>query len=264
LEDSAKMKTSGFLKARIERALAGKGYLLWRIDELTCLADLFGSDKGTRYSAHLYTRIYANLFRPLRHDRLTIVEIGLHRSDLDKRHVGRASNGSGAAVGTKAPSLEVWRQYFPYANVFGFDIDDFSGVKIDNCKIVRGDMSSRDDLAQLIRAIGRPIDIIIEDGSHASHHQQIALGYLFRHIRPGGMYIIEDLHWQDETIEPSDGLKTKDILRRCQIDGSISSSFFMPEEQEYIQKNVKKVMLYDSFSTEVEDPTDALGVIVKK
>ena len=158
----------------------------------------------------------------------------------------------------------MWRQYFPYANVFGFDIDDFSSVKIDHCKIIRGDMSSRDDLARLIRAIGRPIDIIIEDGSHASHHQQIALGYLFPHIRPGGLYIIEDLHWQDETIEPSDGLKTRDILRRCQIDGLIRSPFFMPGEQDYIQKNVNKVMLFDSFSTEVEDPTDALGVIVKK
>ena len=259
-----KMSLSGFLKAKLKKALARNGYLVREIDELTYLADSCGSDKGTHSSAHMYTRVYQNLFRSLRSSRLTIVEIGLHRSDVDQRRVTMGLNGSGGAVALRAPSLELWRQYFPHADIFGFDIDDFSSVKIDRCKIIRGDMSSRDDLAELVRVIGRPIDILIDDASHASHHQQIALGFLFSHIRSGGMYIIEDLHWQDETTERSDAPKTRDLLRLFQVDGSIRSPFFMHEEQEYIQGSVKKVLLFDSISTELEDATDALAVIVKK
>jgi hypothetical protein len=158
----------------------------------------------------------------------------------------------------------MWRAYFPNADIFGFDVDDFSKVKIDRCSIVRGDMSSRDDLAGFVHTIGRPIDILIEDGSHTSHHQQIAFGYLFRYIRPGGMYIIEDLHWQDEREERNDSPKTRDILRRFQIDGVIRSPYFTRKEAAYIQENLKKVHLFDSSSLEVEDPTDALGIMVKK
>jgi hypothetical protein len=255
------MVTSHLFKAQIKRALASKGYLVTRVDRLTYLADRFGSDKGTHSTAHFYTRIYAKLFQSLRNEALTIAEIGLLRPEVDKRRVGGMR--SVPAIASAAPSLEMWREYFPNADIFGFDIDDFSKVKIERCKIVRGDMSSRDDLAGFVRAIGRPIDILIEDGSHTSHHQQIAFGYLFRYIQSGGMYIIEDLHWQDEKEERSDAPKTRDILRRFQLDGSIRSPFFAPEEQTYLQENVKKVYLFDS-AHEVEDPTDALGVIVKK
>jgi hypothetical protein len=78
------------------------------------------------------------------------------------------------------------------------------------------------------------------------------------------MYVIEDLHWQDETQERSDAPKTRDVLRRCQVDGFIKSPFFTPEEQTYVQEKVRKVLLFDSFSPEAEDTADALGVIVKK
>lgn len=200
------MTTSQLFKAQIKRVLASKGYQISRVDRLTYLADRCGSDKGTRYSAHLYTRIYAKLFQSLQQEALTIAEIGLHRRDVDKRHGG--GEISAPATASAAPSLEIWREYFPNADIFGFDIDDFSNVKIDRCKIVRGNMSSRDDLADFIRVIGGQIDILIEDGSHTSHHQQTALGYLFRHIRSGGMYIIEDLHWQD------DGKKGTTFLRQ--------------------------------------------------
>ena len=235
-----------------------------RIDELTYLADLFGSDKGTRSCAHWYTRIYANLFKALRNDHLTIVEIGLHRTEIDQRRASNAVEGSTPAVASRAPSLEMWTAYFPNAEVYGFDIDDFSKVKIDRCKIIRGDMSSRDDLASLVGAIGRPIDIVIEDGSHTSHHQQVALGYLFPHLQRGGIYVIEDLHWQDEKLESCGSPKTRDILRCFQVNGAIKSPFFIHEEQRYLQENLKKVYLFDSFTNTVDDPTDALAVLVKQ
>ena len=165
---------------------------------------------------------------------------------------------------TKLPSLEMWRSYFANAAIFGFDIDDFSSVKLDRCMILQGDMSSSDDLSRLIQAVGRPIDVLIEDGSHASHHQQIALGWLFPHIRSKEIYVIEDLHWQDPRVERAGAQKTRDILRKFQVDGVFASQFLSREQQAYIQNNVERVWLFDSLSSDVEDATDALAVLIKK
>ena len=133
------------------------------------------------------TRVYERFFRSIRNDALVIAEMGLLRSDADGRKASCAAEGKTTAVAYTAPSLQMWRAYCPHADIFGFDIDDFSAVKIDNCNILRGDMSSKADLLRLAHAIGRPIDIIIDDASHASHHQQIALGTLFPFVRDGGL-----------------------------------------------------------------------------
>ena len=44
-------------------------------------------------------------------------------------------------------------------------------------------------------------DIIIDDGSHASYHQQLTMVSLFALLRSGGLYIIEDLNWQPTEYE---------------------------------------------------------------
>src|SRR6266516_3878417 len=133
-------------KSQFEGALARRGYLLRRADRLSYLANRFGSDQGTQSNAHFYTRIYTRLFQSLRNEGLTIAEIGLLRLDVDNRRIAGMSSVPGIA--SAAPSLEMWREYFPNADIFGFDIDDFSKVRIHRCEIVRGDMSSRDDLAR--------------------------------------------------------------------------------------------------------------------
>ncbi len=47
----------------------------------------------------------------------------------------------------------------------------------------------------------KDVDIIIDDASHASHHQQNAFVTLFPKLRSGGLYIIEDLRWQRPAYE---------------------------------------------------------------
>jgi hypothetical protein len=160
---------------RANRLFSFGGYHLIRLDELTRLADKFGSDKGTLFDAHGYTRVYEPLFAGMRGKQITFVEIGLHRPEADHR---RSVN---AAAAQRAPSLEMWRSYFPRANIYGFDMDDFIRVNIECCTITRGDMSSQENLEHFIDVVENPIDIIIEDASHSSHHQQMALATLFPH-----------------------------------------------------------------------------------
>jgi hypothetical protein len=241
------------------------GYSVARMDDLTYLANTLGSDKGTViFDAHGYTRIYTRLFEPLRDKEITLVEIGLFRHDADRRRAVNAVEGIEAATALRAPSLEMWHMYFPRARIYGFDIDDFSQIDIDRCTIIQGDMSSESDLKQLVRTIGGPIDILIDDASHASHHQQIALGRLFPHLRSGGIYIIEDLLWQDRYLERQNIPKTRDVLRRLQIDGILETPLLSEEERRCVQESVAKVRLFDNFTPVGEDETDALGILFKR
>ena len=247
----------------VRNELRRRGYSVQRESELTRLANQFGSDKGTRLSGHMYTRVYENFFEPLRQKRLCLVEMGLLRSDIDKRRSVCATEGNSAAQASDAPSLRMWRTYFPEAKIIGFDIDDFASVSIPGCKIIKGDMSSRADIERLVTSIDEPIDIIIDDASHASHHQQIALGMLFRHVRPGGMYIIEDLHWQNDLIERPDAPKTRDLLRELQVQKTFASPFMSEDQKKYLCERTSRVWLFDSLTHEVSDNSDAIAVIEK-
>jgi hypothetical protein len=243
---------------RIKRVI--RPFLFWRMpairrlgfplrgNNLTALANYYGSDKGDRiHGCHRYTRIYEKLFEDVRHKPIQLLEIGLlHPSDAGK---------------FDAPSLRMWRRYFPHARLFGIDIDDFSRVRIRNCTIMRGDMANRQFLTAFGRANG-PFDLVIEDASHASHHQQIALGVLFPFVSPGGLYIIEDMNWQPP--EPSGAIKTRELLRRSMEDNSNSwdTPFMTDVERTYLRSNVAKITLYDS-ATSAPDKKDALGIIRK-
>ena len=160
-------------------------------DDLSRLAARYKSDKGvTVFPFHGYTVHYAKLFEPLRARPIKVLEIGLAR--LTER----------AELGMACPSLSMWLDYFPHATITGFDIDDFSSVRLPRARIVRGDQGVPADLLQVVTP-GAPYDIIIDDGSHASYHQQVTLKTLFPHLAPNGMFAIEDLAWQPQDLEAS-------------------------------------------------------------
>jgi hypothetical protein len=252
------------LLAQVNNLLLHQRLSLERLDQLTALADQYGSDKGSMFNAHRYTRVYSRLFERLRGKSLVFLELGLHRFEADGCRQANVEGGVASAIARKAPSLGIWRTFLPKARIFGFDIDDFSGVSIDRCTILRGDMASSDDLERLVQAIGQPIDIAIDDASHASHHQQIALGHLFPHIRSGGMYVIEDLCWQDEQLEREGAPKTRDLVRQLQVNGVFESPIIPKEQRAVIERDVKDIWLFDSLSTKFADTTDSLAVLVKK
>jgi hypothetical protein len=249
---------SGSLRRLILRAaepIATLRLLTDEPDPLTTLANRFGSDKGDRhFGRHRYTRIYSDLFAPLRMLPIRFLEIGLLHP-MNARPQGHAPR-------SRAPSLEMWRSYFPAAEIIGFDLEDFSALHLSRCKVVQGDMGSRDDLLKLSQ-LG-PFDIIVEDASHASHHQQIALGALFPLVAPGGLYIIEDLHWQPAEIEIQGLPKTRDILRRAEVTGIIQSQLFSKDECSYLNNNLASIELHDSMDRYNPDHRDALGVLRKR
>lgn len=161
---------------------------------LTDLANYYGSDKGSSVGAkHKYTPLYDFILRPFKDKKLRLLEIGLLR--------GGPELGFEASRKTTAPpSIQMWLDFLPKADVIGFDISDFARYQKKRFSFVQGDSSSADDLENLVKNCG-PFDIVIDDASHASYHQLKAFLHIFRSMQSGGIYIIEDLHWQPPEIE---------------------------------------------------------------
>ena len=170
---------------------------------LTDLADQFGSDKGS--AKHRYTELYHMLFHPYRGRKINFLEMGLliggpeHGMDKDRK------TGD-------LPSIRMWLEYFPKANIHGLDVSDFSWFQHDRFSFHRCDMEDRAAIAQAAGVMPK-LDIVIDDASHASHHQQNAFLELFPRLASGGLYVIEDLRWQPETYEMAGITKTAALLR---------------------------------------------------
>src|SRR4029079_2980064 len=123
-----------------------------------------------------------------------------------------------------------------------------------------GDMSSREDLSEL--ATFGPFDVVIDDGSHASVHQQLALACLFPHVAPGGLYFIEDLNWQPPALETAGVPQTRSMLRRYVFESPVINV----TEANYLTDNVELVHLFDTRGRGPynRDKRDALGVLKKR
>jgi len=126
-----------------------------------------------------YFDIYHRHFNPLRHrDNVVILEIGIY------------SGGS----------LDMWRDYFgPTATIYGADIESACRVyERPGIHVLIGDQADRTFWRQMI-ADGTlpPLDVVIDDGGHTPDQQRVTLEELLPHIRPGGVYLCEDIHGQN-------------------------------------------------------------------
>lgn len=129
----------------------------------------FGTDKERR-GEHAYGTTYQSLFGPMRFKRIKLLEIGL----------------------LEGASLLAWRCFFPFATMIGIDIDPKPHLAAPRTRTYLADQGSADDLALLCQREG-PFDIIVDDGSHLSHHQIFSFRHLFPSLKEGGIYVIEDV-----------------------------------------------------------------------
>jgi hypothetical protein len=169
---------------------------------LTDLADAAGSEQGS--AKHRFTELYHMLFQPLRLRALTLLQIGLEPGQAERAQIEQ-HGGSGI------PSLDLWLAYFSKARILGIDPGDFSSVKDPRFTPYRCDPDDPDALANTADDLPA-LDIVIDDGTHASHHQQNSFLALFPKLKSGGLYIIEDLRWQPPGIEKEGITKTADLF----------------------------------------------------
>ncbi len=126
-----------------------------------------------------YFEIYHRHFERFRGRPVTVLEFGVY-------HGG---------------SLQMWKHYFgPDARIVGVDINPAcKELENDQIEIVIGDQEDRMLLAALRERLG-PVDIVIDDGGHTMAQQIATFEEMFKAVRNGGVYLVEDLHtsyWEE-------------------------------------------------------------------
>ena len=184
------------------------------------------TDKGP--GQHNYTELYERLFLEWKNEPITIFEIGI------------ADGGS----------LAMWQEYFPKSRIFAVDILPKSQFDTARVKTFVGDQANRAQLKTAIDHAGEA-HVLIDDGGHTMEQQQVSLGYLFRHVRPGGYYVIEDVHtslpalWKGYGVERSGANSTLRMLENFirAAEPSIRSQYMLPDEIAYLNQHIDSVTI---------------------
>ena len=136
---------------------------------------IFSADTNV-HKWHHYFDIYERYFGRYRDRPVRMLEIGVFRGG----------------------SLRMWKEYFhPDSIIVGIDIDESCAAHEIADKDVYVRIGSQADPGFLASVNGEfgPFDIILDDGSHKTHHQIISFGALFRDaLQDGGCYMVEDVH----------------------------------------------------------------------
>jgi hypothetical protein len=194
--------------------------------------------------AHGYLQVYHPLFLSLESVN-NVLEIGVYNGD----------------------SLRLLQDYFPNSNIWGMDLDvpkDFHYN--DKFKVLIGNQENREELEDVIAIIDNELDLIIDDGGHTMKQQQISFGCLFKHLKKGGIYIIEDLHtsrWgiNSEYIEKRDLITTLDLLYNFKNTSNIISNHMTNEEKAYLESNIESIEIW---SKNTEHNISVTSVIRKR
>ena len=93
-----------------------------------------------------------------------------------------------------ATSVKAWSDYFPNSEIYGIDVlTENANLGIERVKTFIGFQQDKEFLDKVIDEV-KDFDIIIDDGSHYNADIIISFEYLWPHVNPGGVYIIEDIH----------------------------------------------------------------------
>ncbi len=199
---------------------------LWAQKTLADLCVQHPTDKCPYH--HNYVEIYEQLFAPMRHRGLRILEIGVE----------------------EGKSMRLWEAYFPTANIFGLDI--MSKTQHDSARVATlvADQGKREELKAALDRIGRDFDIIIDDGGHRMDQQQISFATLFPVVKPGGLYIIEDIHTsfphvaKGFGVEPDGANSTYAMIDNFVRTGAVRSRYLSDAESGYLVANISYCAYY--------------------
>ena len=172
-----------------------------------------------------YTQHYNQLLSEVRDDFTKVLEIGVE--------TGR--------------SHRLWLEYFRNAKVYGYDIfkygyDELQRLQegnpfLDRSVMFKGDQSNVEDLNRFKSEHGGDFDMIIDDGGHTMEQMQTSLNHLWDSVKPGGIYVIEDLHscsgqWPElygyEVIQDGDTLTTDLLSSLENNDDEVTETNYIP------------------------------------
>ena len=151
-------------------------------------------DLGKKHSTqkahkiHDYLRLYEFFLASLRGQNIVLMELGAGMPP------------------TMGASFFMWEEYFPNAQIVGVD-NKREAAKLSDGRprltIEVGDLG-RAAFLEYLSGKHEP-DVIIDDASHKWAHQILAIETLFDSLKPGGVYICEDIHTSFGDLRPKFG-----------------------------------------------------------
>ena len=222
----------GYIK---NRTLDGIYYTKFNIqppledNTLETIGATYGTDK---FFGHEYIqKVYNKLLAPIKNDVKLLAEIGVYDGN----------------------SLRMWKRYFRDARIVGLDFNPIVVANnIANCEVYLCDQSNVDQLESCKEKI-QDADVILDDGTHRMFDQQKTFAMLFKVLKPGGIYILEDLHTSIECKMPEknwcnwgDPSKTitLDMFENYLQTKKMVSDHMTEEEMEYLNNNIDELTIH--------------------
>ena len=204
-------------------------------DNLDELFHYYGSDKAnifkkTQRLGHGFSKFYTQNLKHLKQKKIKILEIGSY---------------AGA-------SASAFVKYFPNSKVYCFDINiskfiysskniNVFGLNIRDKKKVEKILSKIDPESN-----SNFFNVIIDDGSHYLSDILLSLNTLFKYLKKGGIYIIEDFNHPNyyDYNKNIDHILIDQMLINLKEKKLFNSSIIKKDDQIYLHKNIDKIEIY--------------------
>jgi glycosyltransferase involved in cell wall biosynthesis len=152
------------------------------VSNLCEIAMEFNSDKcpyskeTTSGHRHPYTPAYEDLFSHLRNENINVLEIGIEKND----------------------SINIWRKYFPSANIYGFEfneeyLENARNQNLANVFYEKIDVTNSSSIKQTFQKVGIKYDIIIDDSTHVFEDQIKVIHNSLEYLNENGILVVEDI-----------------------------------------------------------------------
>jgi len=135
--------------------------------------------------------------------------------------------------------------FFPRATIYAIDVNEktvnaYYGDRIKTYLCNQIDFITFDRLFKDVR-----FDLIIDDGSHITSHQQQTLGYLFNnYLTSGGIYVCEDIHTSLWNKYVDTNQTTLDLFEKFNVDKVFKCNLLTNEQNAYLTQHIQSILIY--------------------
>ena len=216
--------------------------------DLNYLCEYFNSDKGEKFKnqyakpskqedkkiiAHGYAKIYEKYLKEHKDKNLNIIELG--------SFYGNAS--------------AAFYFYFKNSQIYSADINpDMYLYRSKRLKNFFTDTSSRASIEKNILSRNIKFDLIIEDASHMLKDQIISLFILFKNLKSGGFFIVEEIDFPEKREDMRFGQEFPDlktILKKIVNKENFNSKYINENEKNYFLENFDTIKFYTGNINEI-------------
>tara|TARA_Y100000992_G_scaffold260255_1_gene195110 strand:+ start:98 stop:946 length:849 start_codon:yes stop_codon:yes gene_type:complete len=216
--------------------------------DLNYLCEYFNSDKGEKFKnqyakpskqddkkiiAHGYAKIYEKYLKEHKQKNLNIIELG--------SFYGNAS--------------AAFYFYFKNSQIYSADINpDMYLYRSKRLVNFFTDTSSRASIEKNILTKNIQFDLIVEDASHMLKDQIISLFILFKSLKSGGFFIVEEIDFPEKREDMRVGQEFPDlktILNKIINKENFNSKYINENEKKYFLENFDTIKFYTGNINEI-------------